>query len=91
MNRSRWLALAVGVAFLLLIGSTQWHRASAQDDGPAFGPRYQVSAWATPASESHPFAMSGCYMVDTVTGVLWELQDDGGKRSWARVAEAPAR
>lgn len=83
MSHGRWLAFAIGLVFLGLIGGTRWQEAAAQGDGQGFGQRYQISTFGEDNRR--------CYMVDTVTGELWELHGDGVKLYWGRVAEAPAR
>lgn len=50
--------------------------------------RFQISAWA---SGEGPHARSGCYMVDTATGGLWQTTVEGNAMKWVRVASGPHR
>jgi hypothetical protein len=48
-------------------------RADAQQPAPAAA-RYQVSAYAGPSGQGFGH---GCYILDTVTGELWQAQQGG--------------
>jgi hypothetical protein len=69
-------SLACFAAVLLLslyFGSANGRKADAQAIPNAVAtPRYQISAWAFAGNPSSPTPKHGYYIVDTVTGELWE-------------------
>ena len=79
------------VAFGFLIRGDGESRAAAPQREPIPTGRYQISAWAVPPTGASTFSQTGCFLVDTGTGELWEYRRDGEKREWVRVTGGPTR
>jgi hypothetical protein len=89
-----FVLLVVTLAGLALVGDKPGRPALAQHTQAPQPPqnpqlsvngRYQIAVWAI---ESPP-TRSGCYMVDTATGDLWELTLNGSESRWVRKANGP--
>jgi hypothetical protein len=74
------LLSAVGAVALSVRPATP--RAMAQGAPPSPPQRYQISAWAHPAGSVGPnlggsHAMHGAYILDTMTGKVWQVREGG--------------
>ena len=81
-----WVGLGVGViATLVLLSGHAAPRALAQGNPqqpPAPVQRYQISTWAYPAGSvgttgSGSMASHRAYVLDTQTGTVWKIGDEG--------------
>ena len=74
MNTSRWIITALSLALIVAISggwNTQERRALGQEGGETRGiGRYRIEAFGTGGN------ISGCYIVDSVTGELWLSSND---------------
>jgi hypothetical protein len=82
--RGRFLATGSLLAFALcgVILATSMHRTASarQDERTGTVGRFQIAAFATGPT-------SGCFMIDTAAGELWEAAPaPHGSRRWVRVA-----
>lgn len=67
-------AVVLAVGFIL--GSGVGPNATAQVHiSPT--PRFQISAWAHPGNPSHPTPREGYYILDTISGQLWQSDSSG--------------
>jgi hypothetical protein len=65
------LCVAIGFSFAGIVSSS---RAVAENAGPASVPRFQISAYAGPASGG---VSHGAYVIDTITGKVWQVRAGG--------------
>jgi hypothetical protein len=81
-----WVGLIAGViTTITLLGSHAAPRAAAQglaQQPPAPVQRYQLSTWAYPAGSigttgSGSMAAHGAYVLDTQTGKVWQIREEG--------------
>jgi hypothetical protein len=91
MRPRHWLfgLLVIVMVGLALAGGKSGQTAFAQQNRQqSDNGRFQISAWARGEG---PQARSGCYMVDTATGDLWETMVESNATQWVRVASGPHR
>jgi hypothetical protein len=90
MLKIRWsigvvLAFFVGLMTAAILSGAHLPMAIAQEaTKPSLAPRFQVSAWAYPAtlngsnSDQRQLASFGAYIVDTQTGKVWHSEGQSG-------------
>ena len=80
MKSNHWglVSLAVGLVVGILVGGSMMERSAAAQGVSVGAPaaRYQLSAWFVPGPGNQAVGR-GCYILDTVTGEVWESGKDG--------------
>jgi hypothetical protein len=78
MSQCLLLLMAGLLVGLFIGGNVAGPSANAQGIPNAVSaPRYQISAWAFAGNPSRPTPEHGCYVVDTMTGELWQATGEG--------------
>lgn len=78
-RKSLIFGFAAGLLSGLLIAVTFFNartmpRSSAQNAAPVEPLRFQLSAWAYPATNGFGPASHGAYLLDTKTGKIWSIE-----------------
>jgi hypothetical protein len=80
--------LVVFIVSLAWVGGKSHQTALAQQNNQQRdNGRFQISAWTAQIGEVD--FRSGCYMVDTATGELWEMVSEAGGCKWVKKVDRP--
>ncbi len=82
MKSSQWGLMLLGLVIGFAASGGVERQTIAQAPGGTVSPptqvgRFQISAWGIGSSSANAVGQRGCYIVDTVTGEMWHVAQDG--------------